>query len=252
MQSLRLRALEREAAPQFDYNLVVSPLDGERLASLVPDSAIEVVPNGVDTNFFDRPARTDSGSQKIVFVGGQSWYPNRDAVIYFLNEIWPRIVERAPRANFVMIGREPCKQALDAARKDSRVRVLGFVEDLRDEVASSAVMVMPFRDGGGARVKLLDGLSLRCAVVSTGLGAEGVPVEDRRHFLRADDPASFAERVLELLDAPDLRRRLGEEGREFVRARFDWTVVGQGIRDVFHRADALATDRRGSKGSERT
>jgi glycosyltransferase involved in cell wall biosynthesis len=244
LQSRQLRALEREAAPRFGCNLVVSSIDGERLASLAGDASIALVPNGVDTDFFDRPTCTDPDAQGIVFVGGHGWYPNRDAVIYFLDEIWPRIVARAPRATFTMIGRAPCQRALDAARDDPRVRVLGFVNDLRDEVARSAVYVMPFRDGGGTRLKLLDGLSLRCAIVSTRLGAEGVPVEDRRHCLCADDPTSFADRVLELLGDPGLRERLGSEGRELVRAGFDWSVVGQRIRSAFREAHALATKRR--------
>jgi len=200
----------------------------------IPSARTAVVPNGVDTEYFDLPENEISDNREIILIGGMGWYPNRAAAEYFLGEIWPLILAREPNAQVTLIGREPSSRVLRAAEADSRIRVHGFVPDLREAVQRAAVLALPFTDGGGTRLKFLDGLAMRKALVSTSLGAEGVEVEAGRDYLRADSPQDFAEACLRLFREPHLRGELGRNGRKVVESVYDWNVIGESLRGVYH------------------
>jgi glycosyltransferase involved in cell wall biosynthesis len=230
------REWERQHAPSFSRNVVVSELDQERLREVAPTARSAIVPNGVDTKYFSSPANGEQGNHRIVIVGTHAWYPNRDAALYFLDEIWPQIVAEEPRASWIVIGKDPDERVVQAAQRDERIRVLGFVDDLRKSVAEAAVFVCPFREGGGTRLKVLDALAMRKALVSTYVGAEGIPLEDGHNYLRADTAELFARQVIRLFRDPDLRVRLGDAGRELVVSRFDWSRVGADLYQAYEAA----------------
>lgn len=237
-QARAMRSFERRSASRFACNLVVSELDRQRLLEIAPTSRVRVIPNGVDVEYFDAPAHADPESRTVVFVGGQSWYPNRDAARYFLECIWPAVTRREPRARWLVVGRDPCSRVLEAARRDRRIQATGFLEDLRPSVASAAVFVCPFREGGGTRLKLLDALAMRKAIVSTSVGVEGVAVRDRKHVLVADAAETFAERIVELFERPKLRVELGEAGRALVEERYGWGRIGAELLRVYREVAA--------------
>jgi glycosyltransferase involved in cell wall biosynthesis len=107
------------------------------------------------------------------------------------------------------------------------VQLTGFVDDIRPEVAGAAACVIPLREGGGTRLKILEALALGTPVVSTGKGAEGLAVTAGEHLLLADDPAGFARATLRLLRDEPLRRRLAENGRRLVERAYDWRQIGR-------------------------
>ncbi len=105
----------------------------------------------------------------------------------------------------------------------------GTVDDVRPFVAEGEVYVVPLRVGGGTRLKIFEALAMGKAVVSTSLGAEGLPLEPGTHYLQADGPEAFARAVVALLHDPDRRRRLGAAGRELVETRYSWAEVARTI-----------------------
>jgi glycosyltransferase involved in cell wall biosynthesis len=105
------------------------------------------------------------------------------------------------------------------------VQVTGTVADVRPHVAGAAVYVVPLRIGGGTRLKIFEALAMGKAVVSTRVGAEGLPIVPGEHFLQADSPADFAQAVVTLLKDPDRRHALGRAGRRLVEERYSWTQV---------------------------
>lgn len=111
---------------------------------------------------------------------------------------------------------------------------MGFVEDLRPVVARGAVFVCPYREGGGSRLKVLDALAMRKAIVSTPVGVEGIALEDGRDFLLASTPDAFAARVLELFADPERRVALGEAGRARVEREYAWKRIGDSLAKVYH------------------
>ena len=152
--------------------------------------------------------------------------PNEDGVEYFCSAIWPLIRERRPQAIFRIVGRNPSPRVQRLAEVPG-VEVSGTVPDVRPMLAAASVVVVPLRVGGGTRIKIFEALAMEKGVVSTSLGAEGLPVESGVNIELADAPRHFADAVVELLEDEQRRRRLGEAGRELVEARFSTESVAR-------------------------
>lgn len=207
----------------FDMCICVSAQDQRRLASLCPGTAIGVVPNGVDLGYF-KPGEFEEGDTRLVFTGSMDWQPNEDAVLYFCDRILPLIQAEIPETRFYIVGSNPTERVLGLSEVEG-VTVTGSVEDVRPYIASAAVYVVPLRSGGGTRLKILQALAMEKAVVSTTVGCEGLELQLGRHLLVADRPQQFAAKTIQLMKNRLLRRRLGKNGRELVRERFDWDVI---------------------------
>jgi glycosyltransferase involved in cell wall biosynthesis len=152
------------------------------------------------------------------------WYPNEDAILYFIADILPRLRRDVPGTSLAVVGRDPTDR-LRAACAAAGVRVTGTVTDVRPYVAEAAVYVVPLRVGGGTRLKIFEALAMGKAVVATQVGAEGLPIVSGEHFLQADSPEDFAQAVATLLKDPGRRQALGMAGRRLVEERYSWTQV---------------------------
>jgi glycosyltransferase involved in cell wall biosynthesis len=150
--------------------------------------------------------------------------PNVDAVLWFAREVLPKIRAQMGDVRFLAVGQRPHRR-LDVLRGDPAVTLTGFVDDPRPYIADAVVYVVPLRMGGGTRFKILEALAMGKAVVSTTLGAEGFPVTHGKELLLADEPGEFAQTVVALLNAPEKREALGQAGRAFVEARYDWRII---------------------------
>ena len=219
----KTRRYEARACARASLTVAVSEPDRAMLAELAPDARIHAVPTGVDTAYF-APGAAPEIPHRLVFTGSMDWYPNEDAVMQFLDAVLPAIRRAVPGVSLTVVGRSPSAR-LRAAAKAADVRVTGTVADVRPHVAEAAVCVVPLRVGGGTRLKIFEALSMAKAVVSTAVGAEGLPLVPGEHYLCADEPADFARAVIALLRDPARRRRLGAAGRDLVQARYAWATV---------------------------
>lgn len=225
----RMLRFEGRTVARFDRVLAVSDVDRDTLQRLYGDrltAPVSVIPTGVDTAYFT-PAPIDAAAEKrVVFTGSMDWLPNADAVQYFCREILPLIRAREPDATFTIVGRSPTP-AVRRLAEDRGVEVTGRVEDVRPYLAKSAVYVVPLRIGGGTRLKIFEAMSAGRAVVSTRIGAEGLPVEDGRQILLADTPQEFARSVITLLQDRNTRTAIARDARTLVTERFDWGAAAQ-------------------------
>ena len=233
-EAAKLEALERDWVPRAAMNLVVSDLDGERLRQLAPGANVEVVSNGVDIDYFRADPEIQPEPSTMVFAGGMDWYPNRDAMVFFAREIWPRLASANAQRRAIIIGRSAPRELIEVS--DSRLQVLGFVPDVRPLVSRAAIYICPIRIGGGTRLKILDALAMSRALVSTDLGVEGLDLRPDVHFLRANTPDEFERQIARLEGDEGLRKRLGSAGRDFVQERFSWDVVGKMLLESYERA----------------
>ncbi|MGC8839804.1 MAG: glycosyltransferase, partial [Anaerolineae bacterium] len=206
----RLRRYEAEICRRADGVIAVSEADALALRALVPGLRLTVVPNGVDVSAYDPqiPPAPGMAENALVFTGKMDFRPNVDAVLWFAEEVLPRVRERVPDVRFWVVGQRPHPR-LAALRKDPVITLTGSVEDTRPYIAGAAVYVAPLRIGGGTRLKLLEAMAMARAVVATRLGAEGYEVRDGRELLLADDAETFAAAVVSLLRDPARREALG-------------------------------------------
>jgi len=229
IQWQKLSRYEAHVCRQADGVAAVSEADAEALRRLVPGLDPAVVPNGVDLEFYnDQIPMTKTpwgmGHGSLVFTGKMDFRPNVDAVLWFADEVLPRIRAARPEAHFVVVGQKPHAR-LDPLRQRKDVTLTGWVEDVRPYMATAAVYVAPLRMGGGTRLKLLEAMALGKAIVSTSLGCEGFAVADGRELRVANAPEAFAAAVLELLADEAQRTALGRAARRFVEARYGWEAI---------------------------
>jgi sugar transferase (PEP-CTERM/EpsH1 system associated) len=204
--------------------VTTSEREAEMIRAIVPDRPVTCVPNAVDVEYF-RPSDTPVDPNAIVLTGLMKYRPNVDAAVYFVREVLPLLLAARPKLVFYIVGGEPPEEVRQLAGPN--VVVTGTVPDVRPYVYKAAVFVVPLRMGGGTRLKVLEGLSMKKAMVSTSLGCEGIHVVDGTHLLIADTPETFANAVLRVMGDPALVDRLAEAGRDLVDRQYRWErVVG--------------------------
>jgi glycosyltransferase involved in cell wall biosynthesis len=234
VQWLRLRRYERQVCRAADRTVAVSEADALALRALVPGLAPAVVTNGVDVEFYSRPA-TPLGSLRsvepgdldrpgLVFTGKMDFRPNVDAVLWFVAEVLPHIQRAQPDLLLWVVGRDPHPR-LARLEEHPAVRLTGWVEDVRPYIAAAAVYVIPLRIGGGTRLKVLEAMAMGKAIVSTTLGCEGFELTPERELLIGDSPGAFAAAVLALLGDPERRAGLGRQAKSYAASNYDWGVI---------------------------
>ena len=164
----------------------------------------------------------------IAFSGNLEYHPNVAAVRFFAADVWPQLRERDAELRWRLIGRNEQAVARWVAG-DPRIETTGPVDDALAELARVRVVVVPLLAGSGTRVKILEAWAAGRAVVSTRVGAEGLPAVHRENLLLADSPTEILEAVLVLLEDEPLRRRLGEAGRRLVEEQFCWPAAWRGL-----------------------
>jgi glycosyltransferase involved in cell wall biosynthesis len=224
-EAAKVAARERAIAPRASANVVVSGDDAARLRELAPTARAVVVPNGVDTDFFRLDPDATARHRSLVFAGGMDWYPNRIAMEWLATEVWPVLARDRPDRTLTVIGKAPPPALLALGQTDLRVRVTGFVPDVRPYVHQSEIYICPIHVGGGTRLKVLDALAMGRPLVSTGVGVAGLALRDGIEYLRAETAEEFAQCVRRLEDDPELRASLASAGRTAVMSRFAWDRV---------------------------
>lgn len=225
IQWRRLRGFERQAIRGADGVSVVSETDAAHLLSLAPEVRLEVIPNCIDVQRYNKLGgpNAESVPSDILFIGKMDYRPNVDAVIWFGTEIWPLIRQRNPHATWTVVGKHPHPRLAQLASSPGVV-VTGGVPDILPYLAGAQVYVMPFRIGSGTRLKLVEALASGIATVSTHVGAEGYPLRDGEHIVLEDAPMAFAAAVVDLLENQGRREALGAAGRVFAQ-QYDWRQV---------------------------
>ena len=230
---------ERYYTNLANHVLTVSEDDRRAFAEYVPSEKLTAVPTGVDLEYFS-PSHTVRRSDTLVFTGTMDWMPNEDAILYFCSAILPLIRAHVPEVRLRVVGRKPPKKILALKETIPNLEVTGTVDDIRPYVRDATVYVVPLRIGGGTRIKIFEAMAMGMAVVSTTIGAEGLPVEHNRNILIADTPASFADVAVMLLTQPMTRQRIGNAARLLVEERYDWTAVTDVVDETLKR---VATER---------
>ncbi|MCW5977849.1 MAG: glycosyltransferase [Bryobacteraceae bacterium] len=211
------RRLEQRRLPEFSLVLVTSEADAAIVRGIAPDANAAVYPNTIPSV----PAPRREETESIVFSANMEYHPNLAAVRFFRREIWPRLRAEWPGLTWVLAGKN-AEAVRQEAAGDARIKVTGPVEDAIAVLATAKVAVAPMLAGSGTRVKILEAWAAGTPVVSTSIGAEGLPASDGEHLLLANDPCSFAAAVSRLLADDECRRRIGDAGRRLYSRGFTW------------------------------
>ncbi len=221
LQGALMRAEEARWCPRVALNVVCSTEDQVVLQQIAPTARTAVVPNGVDVAEFTPDHQPGEG---VVFVGGMTWFPNKDCLEFFAESILPELAKSGALPTVNWVGR-----ALPGATEHYAARgvtLTGYVDSIVPWVQKAACFVVPLRVGGGTRLKILSAWAMGKAIVSTSIGCEGLEARDGWNILIRDDPRSFAEAVRHVLNDEALRDSLGRNARKTAEEIYSWELIG--------------------------
>ena len=213
--------------------IMISSVDAERISRNCPKSRIWVLPNGVDTAHFKRPVGARGKTAELLFTGVMNYPPNNEAMIYFIEEIFPLVKQKRLDVTLTIAGREPTHELQSLAGKTSGVKLTGFVEDLRPFFSDAVIYIAPLLSGAGIKNKVLEAWSMSLPVVATPISCAGIMTIENQNILLADSPEDFAAKILTLLSNEALRGRLSSNGRHTAEREYSWMSRSNILSSIF-------------------
>ena len=230
----KMKRYEPAAFSCFDECILANPTDKEFIRPLLPDTPVDVIPYGVDLDYF-KPQGVDEEFPSLVFTGSMNYIPNADAVGYFCSEILPRIEKEYPGIKVYVLGRDDRGRIKRYIAGRKNVIYPGFVGDVRPFLSKASIFICPLRMGTGIKNKVLEAMAMAKPLVSSSVGLEGIDLKDRESVLVADDPATFSRAVSELIADRGLRGRLGAEARQVAERDHSWRMLAGRVDEVYSR-----------------
>jgi len=232
LQAERMARFEGNLCRKAKRVIAVSETDALDLQSMFQLGPVAWVPTGVDLAYFTRAPEAPKVDSDLVFVGSMDWMANQDGVAWFLDQVLPLIRRKHPQCTVSIVGRNPSSALLRRAGRDSRITVTGTVPDVRPYLWGARISIVPLRIGSGTRLKIFEAMAAKVPVVSTTIGAEGLPLTNGEHAWIADTAEDFARRCVELLEDGAERERLSDAAWKLVSERFSWESVTSGFESL--------------------
>ncbi|MEL6525005.1 MAG: glycosyltransferase family 4 protein [Chloroflexota bacterium] len=215
----------------YDITTVLTEQDADVLASLDKQLTLEVIPNGIDLEYFET-SDTVRDEATLLFVGNYAYPPNHDAALVLARDIFPQVQGALPQAKLLLVGNAPTDE-MHALASDSLI-VTGRVPRVQDYLAQATVFVCPLRVGAGIKNKVLEALAMEIPTVATPLSMEGIHAEDGKHVIVADIP-SMPQAIVRLLKDASLRNRLSANSRALIEAQYSWEGVALNYATCYER-----------------
>ena len=233
----KFRRFEQHAFKNADRVVAVSEEDARLIRDEFGQPNVDVVDNGIDRAAFEH-VRGVRDPFRVLFLGALDWRPNLDAVGLLLDKIFPALHRAEPRAQLVIVGRNPPAGLVERAKSLPGVELHASVPDVRPYLAECGVMTVPLRIGGGSRLKILESLACGLPVVSTRVGAEGLCLTPGVHYVQAEEDA-MADALVQAVRAPAPLQAQANEGRRLVLETYDWGVLSSKLEASWRRAAKL-------------
>jgi glycosyltransferase involved in cell wall biosynthesis len=219
-----VRRMEAKVVRKADLVCCVSSTDADSLRLPTEAQRFAITANGVDIDYFSpTPDLPASHPPLLVFAGSMTYEPNADAIEFYMERMHGGLRTEFPNLKLLVIG--SITERLRKYQSVPGVEFVGFQRDIRPYFDAAQLSIVPLRAGSGTRFKILESWAMGRPVVSTTIGAEGLPFQDMRNILIADTPDAFCIKVSELLRDADLRSRLSVAGRALVEAEFSWQGI---------------------------
>ncbi len=227
---LKMKYWELRYWQQAAKVVAMSDEDRSIMISEVSRLSVDIVPNGVDSVYFNKSIASRSKEQIILYVGNFTWLQNREAVDILVRRIWPKIKSQLPLAKLWIIGKEAEKFFPNLSEQDIRVEE---VADIREVYQQASVLVAPIYGGGGTRYKNFEAFASGLPVVTTSIGISGTEAKDGVEVIIRDQPEEMAQAVVELLGSKDLYSKIAKKAREMVKNRYDWDSISKKLSDIY-------------------
>lgn len=222
-------------------NRLITMSEGDKHAiqdDLKQKLPIDVVANGVDTDFFIKTNKENlPKNPTVLFVGTFKWLPNIDAVELLVEKVWPHVIKNLPQAKLLIVGFSPNDKILEYG-KDPSITVRGDVKDIREAYEGAHALLAPIRSGKGTRYKILEAMATSTPIVATHLAVEGIGIKNGTHALMADKPKDLAQLTVKVLSDQKLHQKLAENSYKLVTNNFNWQAISKDLDRVYSEVGA--------------
>jgi len=225
LQWRRMLRYEAQQCRRFAHVIAVSAVDAELMRREYGATSVGYVATGVDLEYFRASRTRPPDSRELVFIGSMDWLPNEDGIRWFASEVFGRVQQRITGARLTVVGRSPSAAIRELAARNPAIEVTGTVPDVRPYLERGALCVVPLRIGGGTRLKIYEAMAMGIPVVSTAIGAEGLPVRHGEHLLIADSTDEQVSAVCALLSDPQRSAALSVNALRYVQEHCSWDAV---------------------------
>jgi len=228
---IKLRYWETYFWRQAKRVVAMSDSDKQQMQKLAKDLSIDIVPNGIDIDFFNRKPNPDSKNPKVLYVGNFKWMQNVEALDVLVNKVWPRIHKKVKNSVLWIVGMN-ITDKIKSLASDS-IKVTEALPDIRDAYSSSNVLVTPIEGPGGTRLKILEAMASALPVVTTSVGAEGLGVANNEQMIISDNYNDMAQKAIDVLQSEKLAKLLGKNARKFVEEKYTWKKSAQLLDKIY-------------------
>ena len=227
----RIKKFEISYLNSYDVLVPITDRDGDLLDQLGNTKPRHTTQTGIDlATLVPKAGQLEYPS--AFHLGALDWAPNQEGLLWFLENCWPKLQQKYPQLKFFVAGRN-APDWLQSKLQYKNVVFLGEIEDAYAFMNSKAIMVAPLLSGSGMRVKIIEGLALGKAIVSTSIGAEGIAVEKGKHILLADEADEFIQAVSNLIEDRDLYDQLCKNAIDFIHDKFDNLAIAESLTDFY-------------------
>lgn len=235
LEAFKLQRIERRLAMEADQCTVTSQGELESYSELGVSTPCEVVPNGVDADYFHLQPSYAQNSGVIVFLGRMDYFPNVSGVLDFVKYVFPKVRNKVPSAQLRIVGSNPTS-AIRALTATDGISVTGYVPDVRSHVQDAALAVAPLSIARGTQNKVLECMAMGIPVVASPRAAKGVQAVPDRDLLVGNTPDEYADQIIQLLNDTHLRMRIAEAGRKRLLATHSWEASMKLLDSIMERA----------------
>lgn len=231
----KLKFWETKFWRKADSVVAVSESDKKEMTNLVPNLKVDLVPNGVNLDFFKEKTSWSTDNPRILFIANFKWLQNIEAAELLLNEVFPLVRKRNPKVKIWIVGQHIPEEI--RTRKSSHIIIDNLKEDdqkgIRDAYYQSSVFVSPLKGPGGTRLKHLAAMAAKLPLVTTSVGAEGLGAQDGKEVIICNNSADMAESTLEILKNEDLAETIAENARHLVEEKFSWYKMSEYLDNIY-------------------
>ena len=229
--SRKLKNYEQSMLNKVDGVVAITERDREQLVTLGCNQSIEVIPFGIDMEVYHSTPVQYNNS--LFYIGSMDWQPNQEAIKWFLNKVWGKVVKQFPKAKFYLAGKRMPQWLLN--KKQQNLNVLGEVESAVDFINAHEIMVVPLFSGSGMRIKIIEGMALGKVVIATAIAAEGIQYTANENILIADTPDEFIAVITSCLTDQTLVKKIGDNAKRMVAVNYDNQVIVNKLVQFFKR-----------------
>ncbi len=227
-EAKRLISYEHLIFDYFEHHTIISEQD-KRLIYHEKRDDIQVIPNGVDFDYF---SSNQEGEKKtdLLFTGNMGYLPNQDAAFFLAQEVMPALWKIDSDITLTLAGASPSSELLSLAEK--RIRVTGWVEDMRDEFNSSHIYIAPMRQGTGLQNKLLEAMSMELPCITTSLANNALHAIPNEHLYVYENTEHLVSLVMHLLGDEKAREEMGAKARAFILENYSWESANKKLSEL--------------------